>query len=62
MFFQRVVKSIFLRAPTIIKFYFTNSEVRENHFSTERPIGKYNFFKSRGSWPPATFSDANVLK
>jgi len=34
-----------------MKFYFTNSKLRENHFSTKKSIEKYQISKSRAQAP-----------
>jgi len=33
--------------PTEVKFYFTNSKLREKHFSTKKLTGKYQISKFR---------------
>jgi len=42
-----VTKIIFSVGPTAVKFRFTNSKLKENHFSTETLTGKYKTSKSR---------------
>jgi len=36
----------------VVKFYFTKSKLRENHFSTKSLIGKSQISKSRGALGP----------
>ena len=40
------------RGATVVKFYFTNSKLRDQDFSTKTLIAKCQFFKSRGQLPP----------
>jgi len=46
-------KSVFFKGrPTVMKFYFTNSKLREKHLSTKKIIRVYQISKSRGSQGP----------
>jgi len=42
-----------------IKFHFTNSTLREKHFSTKMSIRKYHISKSMGPWSLSPLSDAH---
>jgi len=51
-FFQMVTKIFFQGWPTVMKFHFTNSKLREELLSTKTLKGKYQISKSREDWPP----------
>jgi len=51
--FQVVTKTHFSTGEsTMVKFLFTNSKLREKHFSTTTLIGNYQMLKSRGRGLP----------
>jgi len=51
-FFQMVTKIFFQGWPTVMKFHFTNSKLREKLLSTKTLKGKYQISISREDWPP----------
>ena len=47
--------------PAVVKFHFTNSKLREKHFSTKKLTGKYQILKpSLPRYPTPHASDAHV--
>ena len=57
-FFQVMAKIIFPWGETVVKFHFTNSKLKEKHFSTKTFIRKYQILQFRGkdSLQPLTTS------
>jgi len=51
-FFQGWSKGFFQRVPSVVKFYFINSETKKKHFYTKPLLTKYQTSKSRGPCPP----------
>ena len=45
-------RRIFPGGPTVVKFHFAKSKLRENDICTQPATGKYEVSKSRGSCPP----------
>jgi len=61
--FSRWWPNPFSRSPKVVKFHFTNSKLREKHFSTQTLIRKYRISQSRGgSYQPLPPSSANLLR
>jgi len=52
--FSRGNQNIFPVVPTMVKFHFTNSKLREQPCFAKNLIGKHQISKSRGPSPPCT--------